>query len=438
MSRPLTSLWERLFLEYRPSLGLAFFRIAVAVTVGFHVLPSFFHLEDNYLSPAYKTVNLSFFTPGVIDLVQQSPNWLVCAFVLAFCLMWFCFLIGLFAQMSCILMTACCYYFYALNCFHIGTLSWDILLVTLFLMCISPYHGDYFSIDALRSGDVNIYRRKRPFFIQRLLQMQIAATYFYTALYKITGGGNWLTDNPIYYLLNYPPEGVTKQFIGREFFASQPQLCYWSGILIVVIEIALPFLLFIPRTRLFAIGAGCFFHVVLIVTLHVPTIFFFLFPPQLLLFINPNKLIYWIEKRRENNFSGGQAKIIYDGHCQFCVNSLKKLMVMDLFGYLKPVDYQTAGNVQDIHPQLTKEACHSQLHLVEPDGRLYGGFFIFRRLCFKIPMLWPFFIFFYFPGTGLVGPWVYRWVAKNRYLFHRNKVCHDNSCYVTSQYLKLD
>ena len=97
-------------------------------------------------------------------------------------------------------MTACCYYFYALNDFHIGTLSWDILLVTLFVMCLTPYHGDYFSMDALRKGDAGAYRRPRPFFIQRLLQMQIASTFFYTALYKTTAQGNWFKDNPLHFL----------------------------------------------------------------------------------------------------------------------------------------------------------------------------------------------------------------------------------------------
>ena len=90
------------------------------------------------------------------------PGHVLC---LGFCITWFCFLIGLFAQISCILMTACCYYFYALNSFQIGTLSWDILLVTLFLMCVTPYHGDYFSVDALRRGDIDAWRRPQALFL---------------------------------------------------------------------------------------------------------------------------------------------------------------------------------------------------------------------------------------------------------------------------------
>ena len=106
----------------------------------------------------------NFFPVSFIEWVQKSPDGLVIFFVWAFIITWFCFLIGLFSQISCILMTACCYYFYALNDFHIGTLSWDILLVTLFLMCVTPYHGDYFSVDALRRGDIDAWRRPSAFF----------------------------------------------------------------------------------------------------------------------------------------------------------------------------------------------------------------------------------------------------------------------------------
>ena len=78
-------------------------------------------------------------------------------------------------------------------------------------MCLVPYHGDYFSLDSLiRVGGG--YRRKRPYFLQRLLQLQIGFTFFYTAVWKIYPKGNWFEDNPIYYLMHMPPSGVTKWF----------------------------------------------------------------------------------------------------------------------------------------------------------------------------------------------------------------------------------
>lgn len=422
-------LWNRLFLEERPSIGLSFFRIFAALTTGFHVIPSFFHLADNYFSTAFKTLNGSFFTIDALKFVQKSPDALVVFFVILFCVSWFCFLIGLCSWVSCITMTACCYYFYALNSFPIGTLSWDILLVTLFLMCLTPYHGDYFSVDSLYSKHPEPFKRRRPYFIQRLLQMQIASTFFYTALYKTTAEGNWLHGNPIYYLMNYPESGVVKHFLLRDWLALHPDVCYTVGVTIVVLEFFIGFLLFMPATRVSAIYGGIFFHIVLILTLDVPAIFFFLFPAQMLLFVNSEHVLKWIEAKRRYNQAAPRPKLIYDGHCGFCRESVRKLKVMDLYATLEYVDFQTHPDLAQVHPDLNKEKAARQIYLAEPSGLLFGGFFVFRRLCLTLPMLYPLVFLFYCPGSGIVGPIVYSWVAKNRYLFHANKTCKDNACY---------
>jgi len=398
------NIWNTLFLEERASVGLSFFRVFVALTVGLHVIPSFFHLDDNYLSTAFKTFNYDFFPSSFIDWVQKSPDALVIFFVVAFIVTWFCFFIGLFSQLSCILMTGCCYYFYALNCFHIGTLSWDILLVTLFLMCLTPYHGDYFSVDALRRGDIDSWHRPRPFFIQRLLQLQIASMFFFTGLYKITGEGNWITGNPIYYLMSYPAQGVTKHFLLKEWMAMHPHFCYGTGLMIVATEISMPFLLFIPKTRRTAIILGFFWHLLLILTLDVPAIFLFLFPAQMLLFIHPQKITDWIESKRRVNAQSPRPKLMYDGDCGFCRASVRLLEVMDLWGKI-----ECAPGHKGM----------SEMRLDFPDGKTYGGFFAFRQLVWLLPMLYPMIPVAYFPGSGILGPVIYRWIARNRHLFSR-------------------
>ncbi len=422
-------LWNRLFLEERPSLGLAFFRIAAALTVGLHVIPSFFHLGDNYFAGALKEINPNFFPVGAIRWVQSSPDIVVGGMVVVFLVAWFCFLIGFLTQASCIVLQLASYYFYALNSFHIGTLSWDILLVTMFLLCLTPYPGDYFSIDALRGADPNAYRRMRPIFIQRLLQMQIASTFFYTALYKVTAQGNWLTGNPIHALMNYPPEGVTKWFLLKEYLAVHPDLCYGIGLLIVVIELLMPVLLFWPRTRQSAIILGFLFHVGLVWTLDVPTIFFFLFPAQLLLFINSKDIVNWIEIQRQENARLRLWHLLYDGQCHFCRNSVRLLKTMDMFNVAELINLHDVPDFSADFPGLTREAALSQMHLVDGQGRVFAGFAALRRLSWRIPMLTMLMPLLYFPGTGIVGPWVYGWVAKNRYVFHANSVCENNACF---------
>lgn len=410
-------IWHKLFLEERPSISLSFFRIACAFTVISHVIPSFFHMGDNYLSTGYKEYNGSFFPVYIIELVMKSPDWIIYLFVWIFCLSSFFFLIGFLSQISVILTTMACYYFYALNSFHVGTLSWDILLVTLFLMCLVPYHGDYFSLDCLlKEGEG--YRRSRPYFIQRLLQLQIGFTFFYTAFWKIYPVGNWLDQNPVFYLMHKPPSGVTKWFLFRDFFKTQPELCYWIGISIVVIELFLMFLLFWRKTRISAIYLGFFFHIILILTLDVPATFFFLFPAQLLLFINPDDIIRWIEEKQHFNRSAGcRPKILFDGNCGFCRSSIKRIQIMDLFEKYEYINFREIDDLVQLHPVLTKEACERQIILIDSLNNLHGGFFVFRKICFSMPMMFPLVLIFFIPGMGVIGPVVYQWVARNRFRF---------------------
>lgn len=288
--------WRRLFLKERSSIGLSMFRFFAAFTVGAHVLPTFLHPADHYFSTAYRRLNFSFFTPQAIEWVGRSPDTLVVAMMAVFTVSLAFFAAGFLTQASCIVMTLGCYYFYALNSLHIGTLSFDILLVTLSLLCATGYPGDYFSVDSRLFRGVRENRERRPFFVQRLLQIQIAFTFFYTGLVKCTAGGNWITDKPLYYLFNGPAEGVIKAFPFRDFFANQPRVCYCLGIGVLIWEMLMPLLLFARRTRYATIADGFMFHVLLVVTMHVPTIFFFLFPAQLLLFVPPGL----IQLRRTN------------------------------------------------------------------------------------------------------------------------------------------
>jgi predicted DCC family thiol-disulfide oxidoreductase YuxK len=424
----LNSAWHRAFLEERPSTSLGLFRLAVAFTVGAHMIPSFFHMDDNYLSTALKTQNGWFFPLSTLQFVAASPDWLVWAFTVFFYVTLAMFALGLFSQASCILMTLACYYFYALNNFHIGTLSFDILLVTLFLMCVTNYHGDFLSLDSVWRGDAQAYRRPRPFFLQRLLQLQLAWTFWYTALSKVTAEGNWLTDNPYYYLMHYPAIGVVRDFPLREWLGQHPHMCYALGVTLLTFEVVIPFGWFIRRTRTASVILGIAFQIMLWRTLHVPTIFLFLFPALMLLFVAPERLVEWIETRRAAHATKRPGTLLYDGRCGFCLESVKRLRVLDLFGWAQLRDFHTESDLSARHLALTIERCRSEMVLIERDGRLSGGFDAFRRLCLKLPLLMALAPLVYLPGMRWLGTRVYRWIALRRYLLHRNPACSTNQC----------
>jgi len=108
-----------------------------------------------------------------------------------------------------------------------------------------------------------------------------------------------------------------------------------------------------------------------------------------------------------------RAKIIYDGECSFCRSSVRTIQKMDLWGKLEYV----AG------PKGL-----SEMRFVSPEGKSYSGFFAFRQLAWKLPMLYVLIPIIYFPGAGIIGPWVYRIIARNRYFFPIHHVCSKENC----------
>jgi len=242
--------------------------------------------------------------------------------------------------------------------------------------------------------------------------------YLYTSLYKITAQGNWITDNPLYYVMNYPPAGVTKTFLLKDFLMTKPQLCYGIGLFVVFMEFMMLFLLAWRKTRLSAIYWGCFFQFTLLLCLDVPAILFFLFTSLLILWIDPHEILSWIEQKRTYNRKAGQIPLIFDGQCTFCRKSLRMVKIMDLFDVIRPVDFRLCLDLSAYHQSLTPEKAAQQVFLIEPDGRVFGGFFAFRRLTLSMPMAYPLIPVFYFPGMGIIGPLAYKLVARSRRFFN--------------------
>ncbi len=151
------------------------------------------------------------------------------------------------------------------------------------------------------------------------------------------------------------------------------------------------------------------------------------------LFIPLENIIHFIEQRRLFNQERKRKYpfvLLYDGNCQFCLGSIQKLKVMDIFNTLNYVDLHTVEDFKAMHPELTKEMALSRLHLILPDGKIYKGFGVFQRLSLLMPMLYPLSLLFYFPGMSFIGECFYQLVAKNRYLFHFSRRCKDNACHI--------
>jgi hypothetical protein len=112
------------------------------------------------------------------------------------------------------------------------------------------------------------------------------------------------------------------------------------------------------------------------------------------------------------------------------VETVRRLRAADVFGWLDPLDFHLQPDLSRLHPDLTPQRCRSELMLVEPNGRVSGGFGVFRRLSVHLPLMLPLAVPAHLPGVGWMGTRVYRWVAARRGLLHRGPACVTNQCAV--------
>ncbi len=106
--------------------------------------------------------------------------------------------------------------------------------------------------------------------------------------------------------------------------------------------------------------------------------------------------------------------VLYDGHCKFCTAGARKLERLARPGTLELVSFQDPG-VLDRFPGLTHEACMRQMHLVTPDGRIYGGFEAAVQALATRPVLGLLARAYYLPGLRQLCDLVYKRIAANRY-----------------------
>lgn len=116
--------------------------------------------------------------------------------------------------------------------------------------------------------------------------------------------------------------------------------------------------------------------------------------------------------------------VIYDGQCDFCIRALRVARALDVFGLLHFHDAHERPAIDAAFPALAGIDLDEAMYAVTADGAVDRGFFAFRRLAWLSPLTWPLLPLFYLPGSGLVGPRIYAWIARNRHRFG----CRSEAC----------
>jgi predicted DCC family thiol-disulfide oxidoreductase YuxK len=124
---------------------------------------------------------------------------------------------------------------------------------------------------------------------------------------------------------------------------------------------------------------------------------------------------------------------IYDGYCVLCQQTRKIVQALDWLKRVEFLDIHNWNDVSSRYPSLDFETAMGQMHVVEPDGNMYGGFEGVRRLLRELPLTFPIWLLLQIPGMKWVGDKVYGFIARNRYRINKAlgaSVCENGACKV--------
>ncbi|MFM9068208.1 MAG: thiol-disulfide oxidoreductase DCC family protein [Planctomycetota bacterium] len=119
--------------------------------------------------------------------------------------------------------------------------------------------------------------------------------------------------------------------------------------------------------------------------------------------------------------------VIFDGQCRFCTASVRSLTRFDWLGklaYRSLHDPQVAVD----YPDLSYDQMMREMHLVDQQGRRYGGAAAMRFACLRLPLLVPLGLIMHIPGTMPLWRFLYRTIAERRYRFGRIESCDGGTC----------
>lgn len=119
----------------------------------------------------------------------------------------------------------------------------------------------------------------------------------------------------------------------------------------------------------------------------------------------------------------GDDVVLFDGHCVFCSRQARRLR---RWTGVIIVDFQVPFALEAF-PGVTYEACMRRLHLVDRNGRVWGGMeavvrALGRRRWGALARL------YYLPGIRLLSDFWYGFVGKHRYLIWGRTDACDGAC----------
>jgi predicted DCC family thiol-disulfide oxidoreductase YuxK len=121
------------------------------------------------------------------------------------------------------------------------------------------------------------------------------------------------------------------------------------------------------------------------------------------------RLRAWIPRRTD-------MRVFYDGACGLCRPTVAVLRRLDLRHRVEFLDvHRDWPAIHERFPQLSREACLTDMHAIDSTGRMFAGFETYRALAHVLPLGWVVLPFLYVPPVPWLGRRVYREIADRRH-----------------------
>jgi predicted DCC family thiol-disulfide oxidoreductase YuxK len=255
----------------------------------------------------------------------------------------------------------------------------------------------------------------------RLAQWLLVCVYASAGLSKlVVAGRSWMNGYTLsYYLLL---DGVNHHLPVTLAIAH----VHWLGVVCAAVTMAfeLTFVLCVlfPRLSPVYLATGTALHTGIWVFMRPP---FFQFIALFAAFAEPvrSELRRWTGVRRNERV----WTLVYDGCCPLCIRTMTQLDELDGARRLRYVDLEReTDRARALLPGVSLEDMRQAMAVVTPTGVGLRGFFAFREISRRLPVLWPLVPLMYAPGAAWVGTRVYAWVAANR----ARRLCEGDACAV--------
>lgn len=241
----------------------------------------------------------------------------------------------------------------------------------------------------------------------RFVWLLIGVIYLFPGLWKLHNPGfQWIfSDNLKYHLYSKWIELDHWRPIFR--LDQYPILCQLGALWTVTFEVSFVVMIFFRKLRPPLALAGIIFHESARTFMRIS--FFHLY-------IFYTTLFDWASILRAlgPKLFGQVMYIVYDGNCKICKRTIGSLKAFDVFGRISYVNALDRRELEEYGlSNLDSNDLLRDMHAVV-GSRVFKGFYSYRALATRIPVLWPVLPFLWLWPITSVGNRIYRSVADHR------------------------